>query len=479
MRHGRQLAAIPALALLVAVTPGADVVAQQPDLPNLTITSFGGPACAEIGEVIGGQITITITNTGPADLPGVPVGSGCPDETTCTAIGFYISADADITPSDTLLTGGREFLNGKLSPGAPFSVDETLSDFLYSGASVPSGSPTGNVFLGAFVDDQFTVTEASEEDNATAPPPATTPPPVPIQIVAAGSGGCAGPLPDLVVDSLTHDPANPGAEDNIEFTAVVKNIGGAPAGASTLCFEIGGESCSLQPDTLFAVPPLATGELFSVTRFSTLGANNYQNTAVADYQQAVAESDEQNNTASDSFTVTQAEEPVALVYQITSLPEHGTLLGLDGCSPLSPCNLPSVMVTYEPDDGFAGNDFFEFQLLDTATGLTSVIPAIVGILVANAQGFGVDLTVIFQGTGLGDVAMDIGGTVTAICDDDCTRSFGPGQVVKLQARPIDEFTFDGWGGACGVAPLNSQVATVTLPSTGDSTCTAAFGPAPN
>jgi hypothetical protein len=474
MRHGKQLAAVPALALLVAVALGAGAMAQTAP-PNLTITNFSGPACAEIGEVIGGQVVITERNDGGSLPP--PPGTDCSGQvnTTCSSIGFYISADADVTTSDTLLTGGRENLFSELGAGVPFNTNDTISNFLFSGASIATGSPIGDgingPYLGVIVDEFNTVSEGEtgESDNTAW---------VPIQIVAAGSGECGAS--DLVVDSLTHDPASPNTEDNIEFTAVVKNVGAAWAGASTLCFEIGGESCSLQPsDTLFDVPGLAAGETFSVTRFSTLGtARDYLNTAIADYSDAVVESDEQNNTTTDSFSVSQAEEPVALVYQITRLPEHGTLQGLDTCSLEVPCSLPSVKVTYEPEDGFVGNDTFEFRVLDTRTGLTSVIPAVVGILVANAPGFGVDLTVIFQGAGSGDVTMDIGGTVAAICPDDCTQSFGPGQVVKLQGRPIDEFTFDGWGGACAIAG-SSQIATITLPSTGGSTCTATFGPAPD
>ncbi len=465
MRQARHLAAVPALALLAALISAGGAAAQAAP-PNLTTTSFAGPACAEIGGVIGGQITITMTNTGPANLPAAPAGTDCSGETenTCVWIGFYISSDATITTGDTLLTGGRENLQAELGDNVPFNVDDTIIDFLFSGASVTGGSPTGNVYLGVVVDEEDDVTEASETDNTAWQP---------IQI-----GGCGQQLPDLVVDSLTHEPANPNTADLIDFTATVKNVGGAMAGPSTLCFEIGGESCSLQPDsTLFDVPTLAVGEVFAVSRSATLEvAQDYLNTAVADYNQEVTESDEQNNTTTDSFTVTEATAPVALVYQVVSLPAHGTLQGLDACSLQQPCNLPSVKVTYEPDVGFVGTDSFAFQVFDARTGLTSVQAASIGIFVADLLDlFDTPLTVDFQGSGRGDVAMDIGGSVVAICDDDCTKDFNDGQLVKLQARPIDEYTFVGWGGACIVSQQNSQIASLILPSQG-ATCTATFGP---
>ncbi len=466
MRHTRNLAAVPALALLVAVAFGAGAAAQGP-FPNLTVTSFAGPACAEIGAVIGGQITITETNTGPANLPAAPIGTNCSGQTenTCSAIGFYISADATITTSDILLTGGRENLFSELGAGVPFNVSDTITDFLFAGASVASGSPTGNVFLGAIVDEGGTVTESSETDNTAS---------VPIQIVAAGAGGCG--QEDLVISSFTHDPANPTTADGITLKAVVENAGGTAAGPSTACIDVGGEICSNpNSEMLFAVPALAAGASYDVVRSIDLDvAQGYINNAVADVDDDVAESNEGNNTASDNFVVTEA-VPVTLVYQVVSLPADGTLLGLSGCSLTTPCNLTDFRVTYDPDPGFLGTDSFEYQIYDPRTGLISLNPAIVDILVANPPGFGVNLTVDFQGSGIGEVALDVGGSVVAICTADCTESFGPGDIVKLQARPLDLSTFGSWGGACSIAG-SSQIATITLPSSGGSTCTATFNP---
>ena len=112
----------------------------------------------------------------------------------------------------------------------------------------------------------------------------------------------AGPSPDLIVETFTHAPASPTTADTITFTAVVRNIGGSTAAASTLMFGIGGETPGL-PATLIAVPSLAPGQTFQVQRQAVLIAQNYVNTAIADYAGAVAENNESNNTATDTYTV--------------------------------------------------------------------------------------------------------------------------------------------------------------------------------
>ncbi len=477
MRYGKNLTAVSALALLVALTFGAGAMAQSPLLPDITVTGFSAPTCVEINESLSSaQITATENNVGTAAVPpppSVPPGAQpCPpgtNETTCSAIGLYVSADATITTADTLLTGGRTNLRSILGDAVSFGIGASVPvDFgtvIVSPAPVQPPVPTGNVFIGVIGDETQQISESNETNNTTSQP---------ILIVAAGSGGCTGPQPDLVVDSLTHDPANPNTEDNIEFTAVVKNIGAAAAGPSTLSFKIGGESPST-PEALFAVGSLAPGQSETFVRNEVLTvAQNYLNTAVADFNDDIVESDEGNNTTTDSYTVTEANDGTGLVYQVISLPANGTLVGLSGCSISTPCTLPNVMLSYDPDPGFAGTDSFLYQVFDVGTGLTSAA-ALIDILVANPPGSGPGLTVDFQGSGSGDVALDVGGSIVAICSADCTESLGPGAVVKLQARPVGTATFDSWGGACSSAG-SSQIVTITLPASGSSLCEATFNP---
>ena len=112
--------------------------------------------------------------------------------------------------------------------------------------------------------------------------------------------------PDLIIESLTHSPANPDTDDLITFKAVVKNIGTVQAGKSTLEFRIGGETPG--PSNRFDVPTLDPGKTYTETRQSTLKTpQNYGVTAIADALSAVAESNEDNNKKIETFSVTKAE----------------------------------------------------------------------------------------------------------------------------------------------------------------------------
>jgi len=112
-------------------------------------------------------------------------------------------------------------------------------------------------------------------------------------------------LPDLIVQSFTHSPLSPTTADLITFTAVVKNIGAVTAPPSTLLFGIGGETPVIVPETVVAVPALAPGATFTKIRQATLTAQGYINTATADYFQVVPETNENNNTTTDAYTVSQ------------------------------------------------------------------------------------------------------------------------------------------------------------------------------
>lgn len=581
---------LPLVSIALLAMCAVPLAAQGP-FPNLEPTAFSAPACAEVGEAVGAAISVVVTNSGAATLlaPAAPTTCGGETENTCSPIGFYLSTDATITTADTLLVGGRENLYSILGgtpsvTSSPFPVGGTVSDFLFTGAEIPSGL-TGNVFIGVLADEFDSVTESIESDNDLSQP---------ILIVAAGSGGCGSP--DLIVDSLTHDPASPDTDDNITFTAVVKNIGGAIAPASTLSFKIGGESPS-SPAALFAVPALAPGathvqvrnlvlsvaqnylntavadfnedvaesnetnntttDSYTVTQVepdlivdslthapaspdtetditftavvknigtgsagaSTLSfkiggespsspsalfpvpslapgashtetrnlvltvAQNYLNTAVADFNEDVAESNESNNTTTDAYTVTEVEEPgPAFAFKILTLPVHGILRDSTGAVLTSaPVTVPDRNVRYEPNTGYKGVDKFTYELIKG--GLPSVDPGTIFLdIVGPVCTICANLVVEFPGSGDGDVTpnpqpQSAGGDVV-VCNADCSLSFNPGAEVTLQARPVDDSdVFVGWSGACAAAGSN-QLATITLPVGGTTTCVATFDEVP-
>ncbi len=125
-------------------------------------------------------------------------------------------------------------------------------------------------------------------------------------------------LPDLIVYSLTHSPANPTNLNTITVTAVVKNVGAAQAGASTLRLRVA------SADTTHAIPALAVGATATVTRtVGSLAAATYVATAWADDNNVIAESRETNNSLEDSFVVTG---PDLIVYSLTHSPASPTTL---------------------------------------------------------------------------------------------------------------------------------------------------------
>jgi subtilase family serine protease len=128
--------------------------------------------------------------------------------------------------------------------------------------------------------------------------------------------------PDLIIDSITHSPANPYTDDMMEFTAVVKNVGAVVSEPSTLEFRIGGETPG--PDNRFSVPALNPGDTHIEVRELNLSvALNYQNTAIADIFDDVAESDENNNTGLDNYSVEQSTlQPDLIIDSITHSPAN-------------------------------------------------------------------------------------------------------------------------------------------------------------
>jgi hypothetical protein len=113
---------------------------------------------------------------------------------------------------------------------------------------------------------------------------------------------------DLVVDTLTHYPANPTDQDLLTVTARVRNAGQGQAGPSTLELCVGNETPGPSGNCAHpAVPTLAPGGTFTYVREVTgLTANTHTNIARADYLNAAPETIETNNVATDAYSVIQA-----------------------------------------------------------------------------------------------------------------------------------------------------------------------------
>lgn len=141
--------------------------------------------------------------------------------------------------------------------------------------------------------------------------------------VGAFESGFLGPMPDLVVESLTHTPSNPSTLHEITFLVSVKNVGTSEASPSTLALQVGEE----ESPALFPVPRLAVGERYSVERrVQLVVAQTYLATAAADVNRDVAELKEANNQEQEQFVVSEGILGIPLVDQeqlIISTPAIG------------------------------------------------------------------------------------------------------------------------------------------------------------
>ncbi|WP_034648134.1 CARDB domain-containing protein [Cellulomonas sp. HZM] len=111
--------------------------------------------------------------------------------------------------------------------------------------------------------------------------------------------------PDLTVQSVTTTPAGPTTSDTITLAATVKNVGDGAAAATSVQLSVGGTAVAT-----VAVPALAAGASTTVsTSIGTKAVGTYTTSAVVDPTNAIDESNESNNSASGSFTVTNGTTP--------------------------------------------------------------------------------------------------------------------------------------------------------------------------
>jgi hypothetical protein len=192
------------------------------------------------------------------------------------SVGIYLSTNDYISKYDTYLGGVAYYITDHYAS----EEDRTYR--------IPCSVPAGTCYIGAVVDPENRLSEVRESNN---------------HLVFPGKWQVTAPVgqPDLIVKTLLHSPYHPTTKDKITFSALVRNIGCGVASSSTLAIRVGGETV---PAT-YSIPTLGAGEGHIVHRQANLEvAQNYLNTAIADYNNDVAESDETNNQKTDSYTVT-------------------------------------------------------------------------------------------------------------------------------------------------------------------------------
>ncbi|MBL7260468.1 CARDB domain-containing protein [Paractinoplanes lichenicola] len=132
--------------------------------------------------------------------------------------------------------------------------------------------------------------------------------------------GSWAPNPDLVVTGLTWSPTTPDEASTITITATVRNQGSAAAAATTLDVRLGGNTVGSAN-----VGALAAGASTTVTvNAGRRAQGSYQVSAVVDPADAVAETDNSNNslTAAAPLVVAQAPGPDLQIASVTPNPTN-------------------------------------------------------------------------------------------------------------------------------------------------------------
>jgi len=142
-------------------------------VPDLS-ASIKGLTRASPGQELGARIMVRVSNDG-SEAAGE------------FFVGLYLSPDEEISTADSLLRGGREFVE-YLEPGQSVQVE------LHGSNQIPPDTPPGKYFLGVLVDEFNAVEEADEENNAASYP-----------IVIEAAGPSAKTLFDFVAEAHRAD----------------------------------------------------------------------------------------------------------------------------------------------------------------------------------------------------------------------------------------------------------------------------------
>lgn len=207
-------------------------------------------------------------------------------------VGVYLSADAAVTPADQLL-GFRTVAS--LAAGQSTSGGGTLT--------VPLTTPGGTWFVGAIADDQDTVSESNEANNArAAASPVTVSP---------------APLPDLVASAVSFQPASVEAGKTVDVSDTTENRGVSTALAVQVGFYLSADTVIAPGDVRLGSRTIAVldpAQLSAATTTLTVPAGTpaglYWVGVLADDGNAQPEHAEQNNALASAARIQVTAPPL-------------------------------------------------------------------------------------------------------------------------------------------------------------------------
>lgn len=254
-----------------------DVTGGGPSQPNL-VSELIDPATMIAAPGTTFQTVTRVANIGDLSTPAFRVG-------------VFLSTDSVIEPTDTRI-GDRL---------VPFGLGGSFTSVASAPVTIPAAMPDGTYTIGVLADWQGNVVESDETDNAlTRPGPfeVRTPPP---------------PRPNLVISSISAAVGTtPSPGDVIDVEQTVANQGDLDAGPFRVGIYLSDDAIIDASDTLLATRVVAGltlgGGSSSTTTAIQIPITTLTGTwfigAWADDVDAVAESDETDNTEVDSTSFT-------------------------------------------------------------------------------------------------------------------------------------------------------------------------------
>jgi len=197
-------------------------------------------------------------------------------------LGYYLSTDNVLSSNDVYLTNAT---------GGALSVGQSSSR--YSSLTIPASTTVGTYYV-LFVADYLSQVAESNENNNVAS--------VAITVQAA--------TPDLVMQSTTVSPTSVAAGNAVSFNSYIYNQGNSVASSSSVGFYLSTDATLDTNDQLLTSQygyTLGAGAYGTRTGTAAIPTNtaagSYYILFVADYQNQVAEVNENNNVSAVSITV--------------------------------------------------------------------------------------------------------------------------------------------------------------------------------
>lgn len=229
-----------------------------------------------------------------------------PTETTAITLSATVRNNGTAaSPATTVNFGLGGSAAGTAAVGA-LAAGATASVQVSAGAK-----PQGSYAVTATVDPANTVAEQNDANNSLT---------APTQLVVAQSPG-----PDLLVTGISTNPVNPPVGAQVGFTVTVQNRGTSAAAASTTRVSVGGTTLN------GATPSIAAGASAAVAISGTWTATSggATITAAADATNAVAETNEGNNSLTQSIVVGRGAAVPYVSYEAEVAAHNGEVLAAD------------------------------------------------------------------------------------------------------------------------------------------------------